>query len=260
MRLIKTNLFGLALASCALFAVAQCTHADNIAPNGTAIMGLADDLAGAGPIAHSNGPATTEINDGISGTPGDAVVINGDGSTAALGNGTDTWAGAIPEVGKEYDYVGVEWGIPVDDVTQVTIQHFLANDGGWWGPTDTVAGGAPLAAGDITAPTLQVTTDGSTWTDVATTNDYVAALTGNVRGTGFPNATVSAVATFDFAEQDAIVGIRLIENAAGNAATDANGFISAIEFTVEGTFIPEPASAALLSLAMLSSLSFRRRK
>lgn len=260
MSLGKVNLLSMALACCALMAVADSAQADNIAPNGTVIMGLADDLAGAGAILHSNGPATTEINDGISGTPGEAVVINGDGTAAATGNGTDTWAGAIPEVGKEFDFVGVEWAVPVDDVTQVTVQHFLANDGGWWGPTDVVAGGEALTVDDITAPTLQVTSDGSSWTDVATINDYVAVLTGNLRGTGFPDGDISAVATFDFAEQDGIVGIRLIENAAGNAGGDGNGFISAVEFTVEGTFIPEPATSALVGLAMLGSLAVRRRK
>ncbi len=224
-----------AVLACASISLLSATAmAANVAPSGTAIMGLADDITGAGSILHSNGPATTEINDGISGAPGGAVVINGDGTSGATGNGTDTWAGAIPEVGKEFDFVGIEWGTPVNDATQVTVQHFLANDGGWWGPVTTVESGVALAAGDITAPTLQVTTDGSIWTDVPTTNDYVAALTGNVRGTGFPNGTVSGVATFDFAEQDGLLGIRLIENAAGNAATDANGFISAIEFTVEG--------------------------
>lgn len=234
----------------------------NIAPGGSAFMGVGVDGVGTSDTLHNNdvlgAAALAELNDGISGTPGASVVINGGAATAADGNGTDTWAGAIPEVGNEFDFVGVMWSAPVMNVTQLSVQHFLANDGGWFGPTTVVAGGAPLTAADLAAPTLQVTSDGgTTWVDVATTNDYVSQLTGNVRGTGFPDGTTAEWATFDFAAQNGINGIRLVGNGAGNAGGDANGFIAVHEIAVEGV-IPEPGSLALLGLGGL--LIARRRR
>jgi hypothetical protein len=208
--------------------------ADNLAPRGTAIFGAASDLVGTNDIAIEHLGPLSEVNDGVSmsNLSVDAFQIDADGQAGPNGNGVDTFAGGATT--NALDYVGVLFPEPQYGVASVRVQNFLANDGGWWGTTAVVAGGAPLTAADLTAPQVQVTSDGgSNWITLAASSNYVAAYAGVVRGSGFPNATSGPFATFTFAAQNGIDGIRLIGNGAGPA--DGNGFIGVNEFEVLGT-------------------------
>lgn len=151
---------------------------------------------------------------------------------APAGNGADTYAGGMGD--RQFDFAGVLFAAPQYGVTSIRVQNYLANDGGWWGSTSVINGGAPLAAADLTAPIGQVTSDaGATWGNVGgVANDYVAKYTGVVRGTGFPNATSGPLATFEFTPQNGINGIRLIGERAG--PVDGSGFIGVNEVEVLG--------------------------
>jgi hypothetical protein len=207
---------------------------ENIAPLGSAIFGAGGGLSGASDVTVDHFGPIGEINDGVS-NPNLApqgFTIDADGQLGANGNGVDTFAGGVTT--NAFDFVGVLFAEPQYGVTSVRVQNFLANDGGWWGPTAAVAGGAPLSAADLAAPLVQVTFNGGVhWSSVAAqSSDYVAKYTGVVRGDGFPNATSGPLATFSFAQQNGINGIRLIGNGAGPA--DGNGFIGVNEFEVIG--------------------------
>jgi hypothetical protein len=207
---------------------------ENIAPLGMPIIGAASNLtSGGGVIIDHLGPID-EVNDGVS-NPNlapNGYVIDADGQLGPNGNGADTFAGGVTD--NRFDFVGVLFNEPQYGVTSVRVQNFIANDGGWWGENGAVADGVPLSVADLAAPALQVTTDsGATWSTVATlSSDYVAQYTGVVRGTGFPLATSGPFATFNFAAQNGVDGIRLIGSGGGPA--DGNGFIGVNEFEVLG--------------------------
>lgn len=206
----------------------------NIARVGTPIIGAGVDLLGTNDVTVDHFGPISEVNDGVFNTnPGpNSFQIDANGQIAANGNGVDTFAGGI--TGNAFDFVGVLFDAPQFGVTSVRVQNFIANDGGWWGPTNVVAGGSPLTAGDLTPPEVQITFDGGdTWSSVTgAASNYVSQYAGAVRGTGFPNATSGPFADFTFAEQNGINGIRLIGNGAGPA--DDNGFIGVNEFEAIG--------------------------
>jgi hypothetical protein len=206
----------------------------NIAPAATPIMGVAIDAIGSDDVIVANAGPIAQINDGVfnGNLSTGAYVINGDGSTGAQGNGADTYDGGRPNY--QFDFVGALFATPQFGVTSVRVQNYLANDGGWWGPTNVANGGAPLSIADLVAPQVQVTSDlGATWTAVAGVSvDYLQKYIGVPRGTGFPNATSTPFSTFTFAPQNGINGIRLIGEGAGPA--DGSGFIGVNEFEVLG--------------------------
>jgi hypothetical protein len=221
---------GLWAVTCTSGVLAQ----ENIAPLGMPIIGAAGNLtSGSGVIVDHLGPID-EVNDGVFNLnlAPNGYAIDGDGLLGPNGNGVDTFAGGVTE--NRFDFVGVLFDEPQYGVTSVRVQNFIANDGGWWGENGVVAGGVPLAAADLVAPAVQVTTDGgATWSTVATlSSDYVSQYTGVVRGTGFPLATSGPFATFNFAAQNGIDGIRLIGSGGGPA--DGNGFIGVNEFEALG--------------------------
>lgn len=205
----------------------------NIVRHATPIMGTAVDVAGTHDVLVANAGPIGEIVDGVTNAndAADAYIISGNGSTGANGNGADTYAAKW--AAYQYDYVGALFAEPQFGVSSVRVQNYLANDGGWWGPTATIAGGAPLTAADLLAPVVQVTSDGgATWSSLAATTNYVQQYAGIVRGSGFPNATSGPLASFEFAPQHGINGIRLIGEGAGPA--DGSGFIGVNEFEVFG--------------------------
>ena len=205
----------------------------NIASYATPMMGTAVDVAGTHDVLIANAGPIGEIVDGVTNVnlAANAYIISGDGSTGTNGNGADTYAAGWPSY--QFDYVGALFAEPQFGVSSVRVQNYLANDGGWWGPTSTIAGGVALSAADLAAPIVQVTSDsGATWSNVAASNNYGQQYTDVVRGTGFPNATSGPLATFEFAPQDGINGIRLIGEGAGPA--DGSGFIGVNEFEVLG--------------------------
>lgn len=207
---------------------------ENIAAAGAPIMGVGLNATGSHDVTVANAGPINEIVDGVLNgnlTP-NAYVINGNGLSGAAGNGADSYAGGMNDY--QFDFAGVLFATPQYGVTSVRVQNYLADDGGWWGSTSVINGGAPLASADLTAPIVQVTFDaGATWINVAgVSNDYVAKYAGAIRGTGFPNATSGPLATFEFMPQNGINGIRLIGEGAGPA--DGSGFIGVNEVEVLG--------------------------
>ena len=194
----------------------------NLAPDGDPILGAGVDTVGSDDIPIVASGIVGVINDQDIPPPGPFNI--------RVGRSVDTFAGAITNA---IDFVGILFDLPVSGVNQVRVQNFAANDGGWWGPDTTTQNGVPLAASDLTAPEVQVTTDGgNTWTTIATTStDYVAAFTGTVRGSGVPTSGATPLATFNFATQNGINGIRLIGD--GGGSVDAGpGFIGIMEMEV----------------------------
>ncbi|MFO0787889.1 MAG: hypothetical protein U0805_00425 [Pirellulales bacterium] len=248
-------------------AAMPCVAAVNLASTGNAIFGASSAIDGGVDYPIVNQGSLSELNDGVVvtdaallGLPG-AFTINANGSAGQNGNGADTYAGSSTP--NQFDYVGILFLEPAYGVTSVRVQNYLANDGGWWGPYGGSPTNAPLGAGDLAAPQVQVTRDGgATWANIAaTSSDYVAKYTGVPRGTGFPNATAGPLATITFAQQDGIDGIRLIQNGAGNV--DAGpGFIGVTEFEVFG--VPQElklivnTSTGIVSIAsaVLSDIAF----
>jgi hypothetical protein len=204
----------------------------NIAPDGVMIMGLSDSLDGTGDRLNFNAGRLEELNDEVYflPTPTGFNIGNGNGVDnydVHLDGGVDT---------PVNDFVGVLWQTPQNDVTSITFQHYLANDGGWFGPGMEFQPGQPLTAADLTAPVVQISTNfGATWTTVAGgSNNYVATLTGVNRGVAYGNTATSPFITFTFPEQDGITGIRVIGDAYGEV--DGNGFTAFTEFKVfQGT-------------------------
>lgn len=207
---------------------------ENIAAAGAPIMGVGLTTTGANDVTVANAGPIKEIIDGVvnSNLSPNAYIINGNGSSGAAGNGADTYAAGMGDY--EFDFAGVSFATSQYGVTSIRIQNYLANDGGWWGATNVINGGAPLSAVDLVEPIVQITSDaGATWINVpGVTSDYVAKYAGAVRGTGFPNATSGPLATFEFAPQNGINGIRLIGEGAGPA--DSTGFIGVNEVQVLG--------------------------
>jgi hypothetical protein len=194
----------------------------NLAPDGDPILGAGIDTAGTDDISIVASGIVGVINDQDIPPPGPFNI--------RVGRSVDTFAGTIP---NQIDYVGILFDSPVSGVNQVRVQNFAANDGGWWGPTTTTQNGVPLSAADLTAPEVQVTTNGgTTWTTITTTStDYVTAFTGTVRGSGVPTSGATPLATFNFATQNGINGIRLIGD--GGGSVDAGpGFIGIMEMEV----------------------------
>ena len=226
---IATAIICLALSSTASAVVIK-----NLAPSGNSLFGVAIDALGSDDRSVDHHGPIAEINDGVvnQNLALDAFLINADGQNGSSGNGADTFA---PEFGSyAYDFAGVIFAHPQFGVTSVRVQNYLANDGGWWGPTQTTNSGDPLGFADLISPQLQVTFDGGTsWTNVpSVTSNYRTQYNSVIRGTGFPNATSGPLATMTFPEQNGINGIRLIGEGAGPA--DGSGFIGVTEFEVHG--------------------------
>ncbi|MGB1124851.1 MAG: PEP-CTERM sorting domain-containing protein [Phycisphaeraceae bacterium] len=221
--------------------IASPAFAANIAPTGTAALGYTNDFNG----------ATVQRNH-IGSDVDNAVVADSrltDGVTTVTAGTTtvDTWSSGGT---LTYEVAQVTFGSAVSGIDQVTINLVGFVDGGWFG----TPGSNSTASGDLVVPTVQVTTDGgTTWTDVAgVTDDYIAQISSAT--IGGPDAL--PLATFDFAAQGPVDGIRLIGTPGGTASGGQPGFIGATEITVNQ--IPEPGSLALLGLGGL--LVARRRR
>ncbi len=149
-------------------------------------------------------------------------------------------------------------------ITSVNLYMNVYGDGGWFGPNSDFSRSSPLQAKDLTAPVIQVTTDdGTTWSTVATTNNYVSVFAGNVSpGQG---STPEVTFTIDTPITN-IDGIRVIGLNGGYAGTgsDSNstsGFMAINELQIEAEAIPEPSTyAMIIGGAALAGLCLRHRR
>ena len=219
-----------------MFLSARSADAVNIAPEGTGIIGVAPSVGTSLGTPHSNAGVATNVND------------------KNLTTRVDTWNNAGTGTAS---YVGVLFSSPRTDLVQsVSLSTAAFFDGGWFGPNNAGPGAeGTLSPNHLVAPTLQVTTDGgTTWQDVATTNDYVSQLEGTTLPVAFGPPTAARTATFTVASPlTGINGIRLIGNEGGTAS---GGFIGVFEFGVEA--VPEPAALGLTGFAGLVALRRRR--
>ena len=228
---IFSTRLGFVAAACFGLVGAESAHATNIAPTGTGTIGYVNDPTQNG-VEVDHAGSNTYVND----------------------NDVTTHVDTFPD--SSQDYVGVTFGSPVSGVQNVQLIMAMFLDGGWFGPSNTGPGaGNPLPASDLTAPVVQVTTDGTNWMTVPDTNNYVSVMTGaGIGGGNNPNPNNSPVSTFTLnTPADNILGIRLLGNGGGTAAN--NGFIGVSELYVN---TPEPASLGVMSLAGL--LTLRRRR
>ena len=100
----------------AALGAALSSHADNIAPLGTAILGVNNAIDSDAGIAHANAGTTANINDDDTGTH------------------VDNWFGADPAgTGQGVSFVGVLWPTTrYDEIQQVTLYLSLFADGGFF--------------------------------------------------------------------------------------------------------------------------------
>ena len=226
----------LASVAAALFFSAPSADAANIAPEGTGIIGLAPTVGTSlgTPLAHA----------------GSASFVNDQNLTTVV----DTYNEAGTETAS---YVGVLFATPRTDLVQgVSLNTAAFFDGGWFGNNNAGPGASgTLSPNHLVAPTLQVTTDGgTTWQNVANTNNYVSQLQGTQLPVAFGAPTAAPVATFTLnTPLTGINGIRLIGTEGGTAS---GGFLGVFEFGVEA--VPEPAALGLIGFAGLVALRRRR--
>jgi Bacterial Ig domain/Bacterial TSP3 repeat len=215
--LIPTLLFG-AVMGLALVLAAPA-RAANIAPQGTAILGVNDAI--------DSDAGTLHVNSGV------AANINDEDSTTRV----DTWFGNAPtDMGQKYSFVGILWPSKrYDPISGLNLTLATFTDGGWFGVSGAGPGsGGTLTAGMLLDPVVQVTSDGGvTWTDVDFDSDYFTALEGHVIGDGAGvNPTSVSIPFFLFTPLTRINGVRIIGENGGNAGPDTNGFLGVFELNV----------------------------
>ena len=189
---------------------ASAAQAENIAPEGTAIIGV------------------NNLVDTDAGTLGGSAANMNDNN---LFSRVDNYGDSVQNV----SFAGVLWSAPrTDAVKSLVLTMATFYDGGWFGAPGTgpSPGGGLTAAHLAPQPVVQTTTDGGvTWQSVAVTSDYLAAFTGHpVGGGAVPNPS-SKAATFTLTTPaSGINGIRIIGQNGGSA--DGNGFIGVFELVV----------------------------
>lgn len=208
----------------------------NVATSGTAILGYnagGSSLSTTGTgLAHAG--VTTSINDGVGST-----------SVDTFGN-----AGA-------YGYVGITYASPLaSTISTVTLTMHVFSDGGWFGPNNVSATGATggatggnLVAAALTDPQVQITTDGVTWTNVASTDNYISKLTGVAA-----NNVVAPMVTFTLTNPVSnIRGLRIIGTNGGTAGTSAHGFIGVNQMQLLTQPIPSGTTGVAYNFAFSST-------
>lgn len=206
-----------ALVAALALVASGALHAANIAPLGTAILGVNDAI--------DSDAGTPRFNSGVGANINDEDV----------GTRVDNWFGAAPtDQGQSVSFVGIVWpGVRHDQIDTVTLTMATFTDGGWFGtPSMGPVAGDWLTEEYLVEPTVQVTTDGgTTWTTVPHTSDYLPVfLNHSIGGGGNPNPSF-ATATFSLSTPATLVnGVRIIGSNGGTA--DGNGFIGVFELEV----------------------------
>lgn len=203
---------------------------NNIARQGTGITGIssADDGTLGTPVA--NAGSSSDVNDGN-------LLTNVDTFNGLPGN-------------NPFDWVGVTWATPQNDVDAIRLYHSTYPDGGWFGD-DTFGG--------IAAPKVQYTIDGgTTWLDATgLTTDYTSVITVGPTAAN----TLRPAVDFGFDKLSGINGIRLFGNGGGaTGGADTNGFIGVYQFLVFQSPTPEPTSFVLSILGLLGIAVVRPRR
>lgn len=223
---------------------------------GVVVMGFASAVASAGNIA-GQGTGIIGVNSSIGTSLGTPTVHAG--TVSAINDGdltthVDTFGTTMPD-----GYVGVLFSSPRTDLIQsVTLNNAVFFDGGWFGPNSSGPGAqGTLNSTYLIAPTLQATVDGGvTWTNVPTSDDYVARMTGTVLPVAFGPPTLPSTATFTLTTPlTGVDGIRLIGSVGGTAG--GPGFLGVFELGVNS--VPEPALTGLLGALAVGLLARRRR-
>jgi hypothetical protein len=200
----------------------------NLAPDGDTFLGAGTNTTGSSDVII--------VSSGLLGSINDQIVAPTGLFNIRTGESVDTYTGDAANSSRLFDFVGIMFDSPQSGVNSIRVQNFAAADGGWWGADDTVAhDGQPLTALELIAPSVQVTTNGGvTWTTVASTSNYVTSYSGVVRGNGVPNAGAGPLATFNFASQSGVNGVRLVGEGGGNAGSgpSGRGFVGVIEMEV----------------------------
>jgi hypothetical protein len=199
----------------------QPAVAANIAPMGDGILGV---------------KATVDSNPGqILYQAGTLVNINDND----LSTRVDNWSGGN-DLGQGVSFVGVSWPtLRYESISILTLTLATFSDGGWFGPNGTGPGaGGTLTPAYLTAPTVQVSTNGGTnWSTVAFSSDYLTALNGASIGGG-ANPFANPLTTTFLLDPPVtnINALRIIGSNGGNAGPDANGFLGVFELEVEASF------------------------
>ncbi len=165
----------------------------------------------------------------------DTPVANA-GSTANINDGdlttrVDSWNGTSLDT---LSYVGIVWTNTVTNaIVQLRLSLATFFDGGWFGPNNggPGAGGTLSSNVDLLEPIVQASADaGITWTNVAFSSDYMAALDGHpLPAIAFGPPTL-ATANFSLNPPlSGINGIRIIGSEGGQAT---GGFLGVFELEV----------------------------
>lgn len=209
------------------------------------------------------------INITSDGTPIDGTVEYGPGNQQGQTPPTNTVDGSLSSSDQTFgptSYIGLTGGT-LQSVTTITpvialqVNFALFYDGGWFGPNgqdslndeEIASGGtmqAPLTALDLSVlPALEITTNGTTWTPVAYTSNYVSQL----EGIYHYNEVISPTVTFTLnTPAQGIEGIELVGESGGESS-----FVGISNFVVDA---PEPSTYALLGAGLLALIGIARRR
>jgi hypothetical protein len=195
---------------------------------------------GSDPNRADNSPANLALRSDATGILGteessgfDTVVANA-GTVANINDGdlttrVDTYNGASADT---LSFVGIVWtNALIKPLVALELSLATFFDGGWFGNNNVGpgSGGSLSAAVDLLEPKVQVTTDGTVWTDVAATSDYLVAFDGHPLPAVDFGPPTSATALFRLTTPQAgIKGVRIIGSEGGTAS---GGFLGVFELT-----------------------------
>jgi hypothetical protein len=232
----------LAIALISLAGVARSQTLANFTGDGTPIMGLNESGSYSTTGYSYNQYTDTPPNNSVDNNP-----YTFDATYYDNGNYNH------PTVAYDSSYIGIDGAAlltatATQPVTTIQLTLALFHDGGWFGEHGTDTSETTLSAGELIAPTVQITTDGTDWTTVAMTTASANAYVTSLENTSHVTETNSPLLTFTLVTpQYNIEGIRLIGTDGGYAG-NGDGFLGVIQFSALD--VPEPSTYALIGLGM----------